>query len=293
MRILIKNVYSRPLTFKDGYHDQNVNIIWNGQLKCDDPVPQAPGTLGARQDEDGGGGACPLPGNGGNNGLPSVPAVTYQPGPPGPLCTANCGKLCSGFYCVPTPTGTPPDFTQGPSLTNLPTLPPTTTSCASGSAAGTSTQCAGNNGHSACVTRQVCTKTSDPAPPPSDPTTPPRDPGMYCYREHNEGGQWKSFKDTDAQGTYKTVCESDLELATNGQGFLGGTDGMYFALRWAADQSGCKEKKAFTLKDNCYTPMGQIGSQCDLVGQAENENYGGVYRQNGEYGCVEFIIRKE
>ena len=58
--------------------------------------------------------SCPLPGSGPGNGSPGIelrgPPVTYKPGPPAPLCTQNCGKLCSGFYCIPTPTGTPPDF---------------------------------------------------------------------------------------------------------------------------------------------------------------------------------------
>ncbi|POS77062.1 oviduct-specific glycoprotein [Diaporthe helianthi] len=281
MRRLIKFSYSRPLAFTNGFHDRDVNIIWNGQNQCDPPG------LGARQED---GGACPLPGNGGN-GLPSVPAVTYRPGPAGPLCTADCGELCSGYYCVPTPTGTPPDFTQVPGG-GLPTLAPivTTTSCGSGSATATSTQCAGNNGHSACVTRQVCTKTTTTSDPPA--STPTRDPGMYCYRDHNENGQWKAFKDTDAQGKYKTTCESDLQLSTSGLGFIGSGDGMYFSLKWSDDQTGCKGKKAFTLKDNCYDAMTKIGMQCDAEGREKNENYGGLYRQNGDYGCVEFLIRR-
>jgi hypothetical protein len=51
--------------------------------------------------------SCELPGGGPN---PRGPVVSYKPGPPALLCTANCGKLCNGFFCVPTPTGTPPDF---------------------------------------------------------------------------------------------------------------------------------------------------------------------------------------
>ena len=37
--------------------------------------------------------------------------ITYKPGAPSPTpCNSNCGELCTGFYCQPNPTGTPPDF---------------------------------------------------------------------------------------------------------------------------------------------------------------------------------------
>ncbi|KAK4102843.1 carbohydrate-binding module family 24 protein [Parathielavia hyrcaniae] len=40
----------------------------------------------------------------------SESALTWHAGPVQPTCTANCGKLCTGYYCVPQPTGSPPDF---------------------------------------------------------------------------------------------------------------------------------------------------------------------------------------
>jgi hypothetical protein len=51
-------------------------------------------------------------------------AIQYQPGPAGPLCTNapklarradtdTCGKLCTGFYCEPNPTGHPPTDVPG------------------------------------------------------------------------------------------------------------------------------------------------------------------------------------
>ncbi|KAI2615067.1 pectate lyase superfamily protein-domain-containing protein [Hypoxylon sp. NC1633] len=60
--------------------------------------------------------------------LPSP--ITFSSGVPGPTCTgtATCGQLCTGYYCQPTPTGTPPDYTETkptdpPDLPNGPTGP--------------------------------------------------------------------------------------------------------------------------------------------------------------------------
>lgn len=64
--------------------------------------------------------------------------ITFSSGVPGPSCsgTETCGKVCKGYYCDPTPTGTPPDYTEPrttepPDTFNgpkppLPTLPPAT-----------------------------------------------------------------------------------------------------------------------------------------------------------------------
>ncbi|KAF6820941.1 class V chitinase [Colletotrichum plurivorum] len=71
----------------------------------------------------GSGGAVPMPG-----------PVQFEPGPPGPTCSAGCGDLCTGYYCNPTPQKTPPDFfeptttfTPGPPrgpVTDAPAIPP-------------------------------------------------------------------------------------------------------------------------------------------------------------------------
>lgn len=129
---------------------------------------------------------------------------------------------------------------------------------------------------------------------PDTPTNPPRDEGLYCYRDHNEDGKWKAFKDTDAHGAYMPICNSDIQLMPDGWGMIGGENGMFVSLKWADDQSGCKSKKAFMISDheNCHEQMGTIGVQCDSVGEAENKAYGGLYRHNGENGCVEYIIRR-
>jgi len=70
--------------------------------------------------------ACPLPPSvpgGGNHG--PTKTITWSSGTPSPTCKESCGKLCTGFYCVPKPTGTPPDFTppnnHPPELDPLPT----------------------------------------------------------------------------------------------------------------------------------------------------------------------------
>uniref|UniRef100_L2GC33 chitinase n=1 Tax=Colletotrichum fructicola (strain Nara gc5) TaxID=1213859 RepID=L2GC33_COLFN len=123
--------------------------------------------------------ACPIPNlpGGGNNPAPQGPGVTYKPGPPAPLCTANCGHLCSGYYCSPNPTGTPPDFAPpwetsrptntrpaesggfGGGLTNLPTLTPAPTAAPPGQvclSSTTATLCNGGPRGGVCVTSTSC-----------------------------------------------------------------------------------------------------------------------------------------
>jgi hypothetical protein len=102
-----------------------VPIIWNGhEGSC------APGSKRDLEGRQGGDGAsCPFPGSGsgqpGGPQDPQGPPIEFKSGTPGPLCTApNCGKLCSGFYCVPNPTGTPPDFSIPASITAKPTFTP-------------------------------------------------------------------------------------------------------------------------------------------------------------------------
>lgn len=108
-------VMRRPLTFGDevgGALGRAKKLVWNGAC-----LNGGKRSLVGRQ------AACLLPenpgnpGNSGNPGIPGIPggaprgpSVEFRPGPPSPLCTTNCGKLCTGYYCVPNPTGTPPDF---------------------------------------------------------------------------------------------------------------------------------------------------------------------------------------
>lgn len=108
----------------------------------------------------------------------------FKPGPPSPLCTENCGRLCSGFYCSPTPIGTPPDFTPpspggpGGTPTDLPTLPPDPTTppgqtCLSST---TATHCNGGPQGGVCMTTTSCASfgtTGDPTQPTDLPTLPP------------------------------------------------------------------------------------------------------------------------
>ncbi|KAK7738406.1 Glucan endo-1,3-alpha-glucosidase agn1 [Cytospora paraplurivora] len=51
-----------------------------------------------------------------DNGLQPSP-ITWQHGTPSPTCTTSCGQLCSGYYCVQDPTGTPADYTE-PKITS-------------------------------------------------------------------------------------------------------------------------------------------------------------------------------
>ena len=120
------------------WSEDAVLVVWNEQERPDavsedqssDGDPCSPGNSGRKRDLYGRQ-SCELPGGGPN---PRGPVVSYKPGPPAPLCTANCGKLCDGFYCVPTPTGTPPDFAS-------PTPKRTTTAADTATAPGTA-----NNG---------------------------------------------------------------------------------------------------------------------------------------------------
>ncbi|KAH8678326.1 hypothetical protein BX600DRAFT_545929 [Xylariales sp. PMI_506] len=79
--------------------------------------------------------------------------ITFATGTPSPTCGPNdqCGTLCTGFYCVPTPTGSPPDYTDpaGTTVATTTTQPPTTTapppSCQTVTSAGAvCTLCAGS-----------------------------------------------------------------------------------------------------------------------------------------------------
>ncbi|ETS74683.1 hypothetical protein PFICI_13167 [Pestalotiopsis fici W106-1] len=151
-----------------------------------------PGGSGIKRRQDGQGWTCVIGGGdggngGGNNGgsNPNGLTISYKPGPVSPTCNAGCGTRCSGYYCDPTPTGEPPGYYDplDPShvgtLTGLPTLSsqPTTTSCGPGEGTTTSLMCAGGNGHSACVTRQVCTSIQTvPTSLPDLPTLEPEDP---------------------------------------------------------------------------------------------------------------------
>lgn len=174
----------------------NPPIIWNGQvfgksclLDIDDeslfksnggPCPDLPppGELDSLpvnggEQVGGSGGSCPVGAGGlarrdgsGGCGL----GITYEPGPPGPTCTAQCGHLCTGYYCVPNPTGINPDFIdpQDPAATptaptsSLPTPPPTSTT----SVNCPTTPIVSCNG-SGCVTSMACYT----PPPPLSSTT--------------------------------------------------------------------------------------------------------------------------
>ncbi|KAL3454138.1 hypothetical protein BJX65DRAFT_301926 [Aspergillus insuetus] len=70
-------------------------------------------------------GECALPGSPpGDIPLPS--SITWGEGDPYPTCTDNCGTLCEGYYCDPTPTGEPPVW-AGPTSTHTTSTSSTTT----------------------------------------------------------------------------------------------------------------------------------------------------------------------
>jgi hypothetical protein len=107
MREAIRLKYSRHLEYVD--HQSKYPIIWNGQDSEDScEILKRDASLVGRQI------SCPRPDAGSGSGNPGTglqgPPVTYRPGPDSPICTQNCGRLCSGFYCVPNPSGTAPGF---------------------------------------------------------------------------------------------------------------------------------------------------------------------------------------
>ena len=137
-------------------------------------------------DGSGGGGSG---GGGGPSGIP----IEHKPGPAGPLCNrpqvfekrgGQCGKVCTGYYCSPTPVGPPPDYHDPedpahktteppmPTLTNTPDLgdcPKTTTRLCNVGVGG-------GHGDAGCVDVTICAPTvtvtvPTPTPQPSPTTT--------------------------------------------------------------------------------------------------------------------------
>ncbi|KAL2134442.1 hypothetical protein VTI74DRAFT_154 [Chaetomium olivicolor] len=161
---------NNPITRKRGISDND-----------DDQAQQANQTLAIRQE----GGNCPLdPGLGGGNGGGQGPTrtITYASGTPSPTCTANCGTLCTGYWCRPASDrpSQPPHFTDPTNLppdpTELPTLPPDDnntlpTNCISSTIVSV---CNGAGVGKACQTSTRCLATTSDAGP--FPTLPPNDP---------------------------------------------------------------------------------------------------------------------
>ncbi|KAH7064410.1 peptidase S8/S53 domain-containing protein [Paraphoma chrysanthemicola] len=159
-------------------------IIWNGQT--DSQCAPLKRGLEGRQLSDGP--SCPLPGGGNGPGGPpgpQAPRVEFKSGTPGPLCTGSgCGKLCSGFYCSPSPTGTPPDFSVPPSNGTMPAFTPRPgESCLSQT---TIRQCNGGPRDAVCSTTTECAswgRSDSPTPIRSIPFSQP-------------GGSWSTPRAT-------------------------------------------------------------------------------------------------
>lgn len=203
-------------------------VVWNEQERPDADEyikPCSPGqggnSGGGKRDLYGRQSCEVSPGVPGGGPNPRGPVVSYKPGPPAPLCTANCGKLCNGFYCVPSPTGTPPDFESptpkrtsiaagtatGPGTTNnnngggFPTLPtnPATTAppgqvCLSST---TAVECNGGPRGGVCVTSTKCASFGD-KPTPTTSAAPNTNFISCSHRNQNPG-----------QGIYTAYCVCD------------------------------------------------------------------------------------
>jgi hypothetical protein len=169
----------RFITFV-GSRLSEVPIIWNaltGSVAC---TPIKRDLEGRQFGEDD---SCPLPGGGGGPDGPQgpqAPRVEFRSGTPGPRCTANCGKLCSGFYCVPDPTGTPPDFSSRTTITAAPTFtPPPGEWCLSSTVTSV---CNGGPRGAACTTTTECVSYGRPVfSTPTFESDPPYSPsGGSC-----------------------------------------------------------------------------------------------------------------
>lgn len=134
---------------------------------------QQPGSAVARDlSERAVGPVCVLRGGSG----PSVigDPVTFSPGSASPTCSPGspgCGSACTGYYCVPSPTGFPPDrWDPENPAPNEPTLPPLPgpTTCTGNQVTSTSTMCNGPVASPVCATTKICV-----APPPPTTTTRP------------------------------------------------------------------------------------------------------------------------
>ncbi|KAK4446124.1 hypothetical protein QBC34DRAFT_497070 [Podospora aff. communis PSN243] len=121
--------------------------------------------------------------------------ITYTPGPASPTCLSNCGTVCTGFYCEPTPSGHPPAFydpqdpvrnppttvitTSRPIATpppELPPLPPGPT-CTNPAFPTTTVVCNGSGSAMACNVALTCaTPSPTPTQPPPSPSPSPDDP---------------------------------------------------------------------------------------------------------------------
>lgn len=230
---------SRTIKLNPDDGEDKVKVAWNGQSgtqTCGTSNSRR-GLLGRffRRQDDG----CPVPGpddpgSGSSrpSSLPQGPLVTFASGPAGPICTASCGHLCSGFWCGPNPTGPPPDLAPsttsgGSELTGgpLPTLSspgndPFPTNCISTTTL-TSCLALGGGQKPACVTTSSCAatgapsppKTTDPAPEPSH--TPVPGPANCVTIEI----EWSSLFDTIWYGTLyhdgKKACDGSKECKCN------------------------------------------------------------------------------
>lgn len=116
--------------------------------------------------------------------------ITYSPGPASPTCapgSPGCGTLCTGYYCVPSPSGFPPDrwdpedpahrpTSRRPPVTTRPTLPPLPTQTTSCAYPTPTTICNGSGGRQVCITSTAC------GPPLTLPPLPSRTTSCASYK---------------------------------------------------------------------------------------------------------------
>lgn len=156
----------------------------------------------------GGGGGSGDDGSGGGGGPSGVP-IEHKPGPAGPLCNkpqglgkrgGQCGKVCTGYYCSPTPVGPPPDYHDPedpahkvtrppmPTLTKQPDLgdcPKTTTRLCNVGVGG-------GHGDAGCVDVTICAPTTA-VPTPTAKPNPPAAPQPATCRLHVTQHDWFSW----------------------------------------------------------------------------------------------------
>ncbi|KAF6813167.1 glucan 1,3-beta-glucosidase, partial [Colletotrichum musicola] len=223
LRDNINSEISIPADF-DTSNVREIASIWTGQVgkeNClQDPSIHQSCPQGRLADLLPHGAGCAQPGSGGNKiaardgtvcvirggtgggdgpGSGIGDPITYSPGPASPTCapgSQGCGTLCTGFYCVPSPSGFPPDRwdpedpahrpTSRRSPTTRPTLPPLPTQTTSCAYPTPTTICNGSGGRQVCITSTACGPPLTLPPLPSQTSCASYKPTTICNGSGNQ-----------------------------------------------------------------------------------------------------------
>ncbi|KAK5734765.1 hypothetical protein LTR17_008696 [Elasticomyces elasticus] len=132
------------------------------------------------------------------------------------------------------------------------------------------------------TTSPTTTTSADPAFPTSTDGSAP----ILCFG----AGDHIVLSSEDADAAIGDLCGQGtvVNTLTPGQNFdyvVEGGSGVVASLGWASDQSGCLPKTDFRLEgEACANLFNDIGADCG------DDNFGGGWIWNGDFGCVEISI---